>query len=242
MDRCKAKSEIAGPVTAMGLAFPNPIGLAAGFDRTGERATSLMASGFGHIEIGTINSSTDYAGPARHDRASTPLGINIGSSRPGIDDRVIEDYALRLSEAAFTGDYAVANLTAPRMNRNGHTPGVENLVSHLCQTRYDVSRILGRRIPLLIKVDGGPDGTPLPAAIAAAATFDYDGIIVVSDSLQRVREIARHVAPLTLVSVGGILTSSDVQARLNAGATLVQAHRVFAERGVDQLHHILEGF
>ncbi len=42
------------PVQAFGLRFPNPVGLAAGYDKDGLGWRSLAALGFGHIEIGTV--------------------------------------------------------------------------------------------------------------------------------------------------------------------------------------------
>lgn len=42
------------PVQAFGLRFPNPVGLAAGYDKDGLGWRGLAALGFGHIEIGTV--------------------------------------------------------------------------------------------------------------------------------------------------------------------------------------------
>ncbi|MEM9695869.1 MAG: quinone-dependent dihydroorotate dehydrogenase [Myxococcota bacterium] len=42
------------PVEAMGLTFPNRIGLAAGYDKDGRAWRGLAAMGFGHVEVGTI--------------------------------------------------------------------------------------------------------------------------------------------------------------------------------------------
>lgn len=42
------------PVAAMGLSFPNPVGLAAGLDKNGEHIDALAALGFGFIEVGTV--------------------------------------------------------------------------------------------------------------------------------------------------------------------------------------------
>src|SRR4051794_25300641 len=41
-------------VTAFGLDFKNPIGLAAGYDKNGQAVQGLSALGFGHIEVGTV--------------------------------------------------------------------------------------------------------------------------------------------------------------------------------------------
>ncbi len=42
------------PVEAFGLVFPNPVGLAAGYDKDGAALRGLAALGFGHLEIGTV--------------------------------------------------------------------------------------------------------------------------------------------------------------------------------------------
>ncbi len=40
--------------TVFGLTFPNPVGLAAGFDKDGKHYKAMSALGFGFIEIGTV--------------------------------------------------------------------------------------------------------------------------------------------------------------------------------------------
>ncbi len=232
-------SERSAPVEAMGLHFPNPIGLAAGIDRTGEHAPSLLASGFGHVEIGTINSETGLAAPLRRSANGARLGINIGSLRPGLDDIVIEDFEMRLRQAAPFADYVVANLTAPAMQRSGNSPGVDRLVRRLSNVRDEISEARGRRTPLLVKLDGGAIGDPIPAAVTAVRVYGLDGIVLVSDSLRRIEEISNHMAALTLISVGGIQTAADIRARLAAGASLVQIHRAFADGGKQLLFRML---
>src|SRR3954462_15604773 len=41
-------------VKAMGLEFPNPLGLAAGLDKNGDHLDALLALGFGFVEIGAV--------------------------------------------------------------------------------------------------------------------------------------------------------------------------------------------
>lgn len=236
-----AQTALIRPLTAMGLVFANPLGLAAGYDRTGELAPSLLASAFGHVEIGTINSATGYAGPSARPSGGARLGVNIGSSRPGLDALVIEDFVARLRQVAPIGDYVVANLSAPTMQRNGDSPGVERLVQRLSAERDALSTVCGRRTPLLIKLEGGEQGAAIPAAVAAAVSHGLDGIILVSDCLHRLEAISHYVGRLAVISVGGVRTSGDVRARLAAGAALVQIHRTFAEGGMKQLRRILEG-
>jgi dihydroorotate dehydrogenase len=58
-----AKPVPADPVEAMGLKFPNPVGIAAGLDKNGDHIDALAALGFGFIEIGTITPRAQPGNP-----------------------------------------------------------------------------------------------------------------------------------------------------------------------------------
>lgn len=51
------------PVTAFGLTFRNPVGLAAGYDKDAVAVRGLAALGFGHIEVGTVTPSPQEGNP-----------------------------------------------------------------------------------------------------------------------------------------------------------------------------------
>jgi dihydroorotate dehydrogenase len=53
----------AAPVEAMGLRFPNPLGLAAGFDKNAEGVDALTALGFGFVEVGTVTALPQPGNP-----------------------------------------------------------------------------------------------------------------------------------------------------------------------------------
>lgn len=82
--------------TVMGLRFPTPFGLAAGFDKEGRGTAALADLGFGHIEVGTI---TAQAQP--------------GNPQPRLF-RLVEDRAL-VNRMGFNNDGAAA--VAPRLAR-----------------------------------------------------------------------------------------------------------------------------
>ncbi len=50
-------------VRKMGLVFPNPLGVAAGLDKNGQRARALSALGFGHVELGTVTAEAQGPNP-----------------------------------------------------------------------------------------------------------------------------------------------------------------------------------
>ena len=51
------------PVEALGLRFPHPLGLAAGFDKNARGIDALAAMGFGHVEIGTVTGEAQPGNP-----------------------------------------------------------------------------------------------------------------------------------------------------------------------------------
>ena len=52
-----------GQLKRFGLEFPNPVGLAAGFDKDGTAAQALAALGFGFIEVGSVTSEPQPGNP-----------------------------------------------------------------------------------------------------------------------------------------------------------------------------------
>jgi dihydroorotate dehydrogenase len=50
-------------VRKLGLEFPSPVGLAAGFDKNARRARALAALGFGHLELGTVTALPQEPNP-----------------------------------------------------------------------------------------------------------------------------------------------------------------------------------
>ena len=59
-------------IRAFGLNFPNPVGIAPGFDKHGEVPDALLALGFGFVEIGTVTPRRNPAIRARACSGSTP--------------------------------------------------------------------------------------------------------------------------------------------------------------------------
>jgi dihydroorotate dehydrogenase len=83
------------PVQAFGLSFPNPVGLAAGYDKDGIAWRGLSTLGFGHIEVGTV----------------TPLP-QPGNPKPRVF-RMVEDEAV-INRMGFPGKGAEAMVVSLR--------------------------------------------------------------------------------------------------------------------------------
>ncbi|WP_174875843.1 quinone-dependent dihydroorotate dehydrogenase [Vogesella oryzae] len=131
------------PVKAMGLTFPNPIGLAAGLDKNGDHIDALAALGFGFIEIGTVTPRPQDGNPkprlfrvpehqgiinrmgfnnkgvdallqnVRQSRFKGILGINIGKNASTPIEQAKDDYLICLDKVYECASYVTVNISSP---------------------------------------------------------------------------------------------------------------------------------
>jgi len=209
---CSANRDPRLAVNVAGLSFPNPLGMAAGYDKNAEVAAELARLGFGFVEVGTLTPKpqagnpkprifrlvTDHAvinrlgfnnqGHAEaHARISGRrragiLGINIGANKDAADR--IGDYVAGISCFADVADYFTVNVSSP------NTPGLRNL-----QTREALSDLLGRvlaerdakskRIPVFLKIAPDLSEPDLDDIAAECLVQKLDGLIVSNTTLSR---------------------------------------------------------
>ena len=268
-----------------GLSFPNPVGLAAGFDKNGIAIPALAALGFGSVEIGTVTAAAQPGNPkprmfrvpeaeaiinrlgfnnrgaaAMAERLQTlrqstrwpaiPVGINIGKSRVVPLEDAVEDYLKSLRLLREHGDYFVLNVSSP------NTPGLRSLqdpvaLGPLCAT---LRQELVQK-PLLLKI--APDltwkeiddivataeSTGISGIIATNTTIDHSGVpsprrteggLSGTPLRERSYEVLKYVkarSRLSVISVGGVMNTTDAVARFDAGADLIQLYTGFIYRG-----------
>ncbi|HQR53001.1 MAG TPA: quinone-dependent dihydroorotate dehydrogenase [Burkholderiales bacterium] len=139
------------PRRVMGIDFPNPVGLAAGFDKNGEYIDLMAALGFGFIEIGTVTPRPQPGNPSprvfripeheaivnrfgfnnvglerllanvERSRFNGILGINIGKNFDTPLERAHEDYVHGLRAVYGHASYVAVNISSP------NTTGLRNL-------------------------------------------------------------------------------------------------------------------
>ncbi|MFF7710420.1 quinone-dependent dihydroorotate dehydrogenase [Pseudomonas sp. NPDC007930] len=146
-----AKAPARAPVTVMGLAFANPVGLAAGLDKNGAAIDGLAQLGFGFVEIGTVTPRPQPGNPkprlfrlpeanaiinrmgfnnlgvdhllerVRAARYRGVLGINIGKNFDTPVERAVDDYLIGLNKVYELASYITVNVSSP------NTPGLRSL-------------------------------------------------------------------------------------------------------------------
>jgi dihydroorotate dehydrogenase len=207
-------------VNVLGLDFPNPLGLAAGFDKNGEAVDAVLRLGFGFTEIGTVTPRPQPGNPRprlfrlRHDRAViNRYGFNSAGSamvhrrlaartaakglvavnigaNKNSGDRVA-DYVAGIAAFADVADFFVVNISSP------NTPGLRDL-----QRRQDLNDLLEavlaardaapRRVPLVVKI--APDLTldELDGIIDVCKARKVDGLAISNTTLSRPENLVDH--------------------------------------------------
>ncbi len=205
-------------VTAMGLRFANPIGLAAGFDKDGRALVALARLGFGFLEVGSVTVAAQSGNPRprlfrladeravinrmgfnndgidalvarlRHHPRSLPVGVNLGLNKIG--GFAIRDYPALVGAVAGLADYVVLNVSSP------NTPGLRDLQStrHLAALLAAVSHRHGAT-PVLVKLAPDLAQADLPDIVAAAVDGGAAGLVLTNTTTARMTELrGRHRA------------------------------------------------
>jgi dihydroorotate dehydrogenase len=192
----------------LGLDFPNPVGLAAGFDKNGEVPDAALALGFGFVEIGTVTPRPQGGNPrprmfrAPADRAIVNrlgfnseghdavharlarrrrrgiVGVNLGANKESSDR--IADYVTGARRFADVADYLTINISSP------NTPGLRDL-----QEKDALRRLLGEvgaargSVPVLVKIAPDLDDDALGGIVETVIAAGIDGMIVSNTTLSR---------------------------------------------------------
>ena len=193
----------ARPVEAMGLEFPNPVGLAAGLDKNAAHIDTLAALGFGFIEVGTVtprpqpgnerprlfritaaqalinrfgfnNVGLDrFLANVGRARWHGVLGINIGKNFDTPVERAADDYATCLDRVHAAASYVAVNVSSP------NTRGVRAL-----QDREALEALLGR-LAGMREALADRDGRRVPLALKVSPDLNEAQIGTIADAVRR---------------------------------------------------------
>ncbi|KIF80489.1 nitronate monooxygenase [Noviherbaspirillum autotrophicum] len=226
------------------------LGLAGGIDKDGSRAAELLAAGFDSVEFGTVTPQPEpginpgVAALAARLAAlaastDTRIGIGIGMG-DGIEPAALAaEWVCGLRAAWDAADYLSFNLSARRYRpllSAEHLPLLRRAMEAVAAERQRRTKESGRHVALTLKLPLG-SGDLLPLILAeAAADAGFDAVTAVlpehAERLARLRHLAARLrGKAALVAVGGIRDAGDIAAALACGASGVQVHTAFAQRG-----------
>ena len=264
----------------------NPIGIAAGFDKNAEVYNSLFKLGFGFVEVGTITPLKQYGNPKprvfrlledealinrlgfnndgakdivnriKSKRQTGLLGINIGPNKDS--ENRLGDYLECLKIFHDVANYITVNISSPNTEdlRSFHE---QTKLNELLQTIDKEKKILGSKIPIVVKVSPDIDDKELKKVSEVLLDNNIEAIIVsnTSDSTRDgLNNIQRHQkgglsgkpieekstklinkfykilnGRIDIIGVGGVDSGKSAYEKFLAGANYVQLYTGMVFRG-----------
>ena len=212
-----------------GKKIPNPIGIAAGFDKDAEVYNSLFKLGFGFVEVGTVTPLNQYGNPKprifrlEEDEAlinrlgfnssgfekvrsriisNSPkglFGINIGPNKDTNNKE--EDYLIGLRKFYNLADYLTINISSPNTEnlRSFHNEDELNKLLDLVEKE---KKILKTKIPIVVKIS--PDIKDENINIIAKLLLKHNvEAVIISNSTDRNRENLSNINKLEKGGLSG---------------------------------------
>lgn len=239
-----------------GITFPNPVGLAAGFDKDGKYTDSLACLGFGFVEMGTVtprpqpgnpkprlfrlpkdkalinrmgfNNDGSRAASERLKRRKEKLiiGGNIGKNKDTANEDAMLDYEMCFKDLFDTVDYFVVNVSSP------NTPGLRAL-----QDKEPLMKILDRLMVLNNELSRH-SAKPLLLKIAPDLTNEQ-----LDDIVDIVKQTGIHglVATNTTINRSGLETTQSEVEALGAGGLSGVPLRQRATEVISYIHQKSKG-
>ncbi len=203
-----------------GIKFPNPVGLAAGFDKDAKLYKELSNLGFGFIEIGTVtpkpqpgnekkrlfrlkndaaiinrmgfnNKGAWDAAKRLRKNHKVIIGGNIGKNKITANEEAIHDYEICFDALYSVVDYFVVNVSSP------NTPNLRELqdkepLTQLLQTLQERNLNKPEPRPILLKIAPDLTDEQLLDIIDIVKTTGISGVIATNTTISRENLIPTH--------------------------------------------------
>jgi dihydroorotate dehydrogenase len=215
-----------------GITFPNPVGLAAGFDKDAKFTDPLACLGFGFIEIGTLTPRPQGGNPQprlfrlpadsalinrmgfnndgvvaaverlRKRKEKVIIGGNIGKNKDTPNEQAGDDYEKCFLELYDVVDYFVVNVSSP------NTPGLRALQDKepltLLLTRLQtLNSQKGGKKPLLLKIAPDLTNEQLDDIVEIIRTTGLDGVVSSNTTISRAG-LHTPQAEVDAIGMGGL--------------------------------------
>ena len=239
-------------VRVFGLQFPNPVGLAAGFDKEAELIDELACFGFGFIEIGTLTPLAQPGNPKprmfrlpadqslinrmgfnnsgvesaiqnlKKRRSKVLVGGNIGKNKVTNNELAVNDYLVCFHQLFDLVDYFVVNVSSP------NTPDLRAL-----QDKEPLRQLL-----LALQTENKKHTTPKPILLKIAPDLSDEQLNDVIEIVKAVH-IPGIVATNTTINRSTLITKSSKLQSEQIGAGGLSGKAVHA-RSVEVVKYLCD--
>ena len=201
---------------------------------------------------------------------SVVLGANLGKQKTTPLDEAAADYGELIDVFGPLADYLAINISSPNtpgLRRLQEPAFLGALLGAIADRRGEVEQRIGRRVAVLVKLAPDLDGDQLRSAVDAIVAAGLDGIIATNTTISRdgvdhprvaeegglsgalLREMSTAIigairehtgGSIPIIGVGGVAIGGDAQAKLDAGAALVQIYTGLVYEGPGLVRRILQ--
>lgn len=215
-----------------GLTFPNPVGLAAGFDKDAKLYKELACFGFGFIEVGTVTPKAQDGNPKPRlfrlpdddalinrmgfnnggvdemvERLKTRkkgqiIGGNIGKNKLTPNEQALNDYMISFNALFDYVDYFVVNVSSP------NTPNLRALqekkpLTELLMALQEENNKRKERKPILLKIAPDLGNEQLDDIVEIMKETRLDGIIATNTTIDR-SGLSTNAEEVENIGAGGV--------------------------------------
>ncbi|MCP5497194.1 MAG: quinone-dependent dihydroorotate dehydrogenase [Leptospiraceae bacterium] len=200
-------------VNISGIDFPNPLGLAAGFDKTGELYPYFSKLGFGFLEVGTVTGEEQPGNPSPRlfrypdenalvnrmgfnnpgcervfqtlniQKKTIPRGINIGKTKAIPLEKTVDDYVKSFQKLSKISDYGVINISSP------NTPGLRGFQEKeaFLQLIQGIKQGLGGQflIPTFVKLAPDLKDRDIEEILEIIIDLGVSGVVLTNTTIQK---------------------------------------------------------
>lgn len=197
------------------------------------------------------------------------LGINIGKNADTPMEKAYEDYIYSMKKVYCYASYIVVNISSPNtknLRDLQHDQAFIDLLDALKQTQHQLTQQHSKKVPVVIKIAPDLADNEIELLAKHLLTFDVDGVIATNTSFSRegllsgdkqqkgglsgepiLESSTRVVSRLSnclqgkipIIGLGGIHDATSAQAKIKAGADLLQIYTGLIYRGPELIKEVL---
>lgn len=197
-----------------GITFPNPVGMAAGFDKEGLLYNEIAALGFGFVEIGTFtpigqtgnpkprlfrlkqdealinrmgfnNSGVEYAVERlKKNKPKCVVGGNIGKNTNTPNENAVEDYEVGFEKLFPYVDYFVINVSCPNITNMSELQDKDSL-RHIVRKVMELNRSKVKSKPVLLKISPDLNNSQIDDSLEIVEEYGISGVIATNTTITR---------------------------------------------------------
>lgn len=196
-----------------GIKFPNPVGLAAGFDKNASMYKDFKNFGFGHIEIGTVtplpqpgnpkprsfrlpkdkalinrmgfnNNGLDEAVNRLKTQRDIIIGGNIGKNTATPNDMAVEDYKKCFSGLYANVDYFVVNVSCPNISNLSKLQDQDSL-ELILDSLITIRKQKDKFKPIFLKISPDLNLKQVDETLEIVKKIGIEGLVVANTTVSR---------------------------------------------------------